>query len=237
MIAPISNFMSRRLNKTLHGRSVYRKQNVSGHNCFKGFTTPGVGDGIDLFGPAGESVYAIEDCTQTRWSNDTTKLEVIYLTGKNWVAVYAHIDATHEGTGMKIMRGEEVGKIRGDLYDPHLHFELWINGRSLSARTSKDLQVMTDKLFVEDIPSIVIVNAARIPYTLVNGSAIIQLRPFANALGLVVNADAYPIIKIGDRVITYTAIENSAYVKVRAFAEGFGFHIDVNDYPIIKIHN
>jgi hypothetical protein len=146
LTSPIDNLLLRRVNNTLHGRSVYRSEDVPGHNVFRGYSTwegnghKGVGDGLDLFAVAKTPVYAIGDCTQTLWRNDASRLEVIYLEGSNWIAVYAHINAAHEGTGIQLKSGDIVGYIRGDLSDPHLHFELWVDGKAVSAPTAKILQ-------------------------------------------------------------------------------------------------
>ena len=134
-----------RYNKTLHGRSVYRSQDVPGHNVFKGYSTwasnghRGVGDGLDCFAPARTPVYAMHDGVQTRWDNDTEKLEVIYIEGGGITTVYAHIDATHEREGVKINRGEVVGYVRGDLSDPHLHLEVWLDGKAAATASATTL--------------------------------------------------------------------------------------------------
>lgn len=134
-----------RYNNTLHGRSVYRPQDIPGHNVFKGYSTwasnghRGVGDGLDCFGPARTPVYAMHDGVQTVWRNDTQKLEVIYIEGGGITTVYAHIDATHEATGVRIKRGELVGYVRGDLKDPHLHLEVWVDGKAVSSGTPATL--------------------------------------------------------------------------------------------------
>jgi hypothetical protein len=145
-VEPIGDMSSRRTNVTLHGRSVHRPENVSGHNVFKGYSTwaenghHGVGDGVDLFAEAGTEVYAIADGVQTKWQGDATRKEVIYLEGEDWLAVYAHINAAKEGTNLKVAKGELVGKVRSDLSDPHVHFELWLGGSAVHARTSGGLR-------------------------------------------------------------------------------------------------
>lgn len=130
-----------RYNTTLHGRSVYRSQDVPGHNVFKGYSTwegnghRGVGDALDCFAPAWTPVYAMHDGVQTVWRNDTSKLEVIYIEGGGVTTVYAHIDASYEGTGVPIRRGQHIGRVRGDLNDPHLHLEVWVDGSAVAAKT------------------------------------------------------------------------------------------------------
>ena len=134
-VEPIRPMRSLRLNATLHGRSVHRPGDVPGHNVFKGYTRPGSGDALDFFAPAGAEVVALADGVQTAWRNDATRHEVLYLEGDGWLAVYAHVNAIHERTGVRVRRGEPVGRLRGDLRDPHLHFELWLDGRAVHAPT------------------------------------------------------------------------------------------------------
>lgn len=137
---PLAGLDHCRVNNTLHGRSVHRPADVPGHNVFKGYNAPGTGDAVDLFCPAGSPVVAIADCKQTRHSNDATRLEVVYLEGDGWLAVYAHINAMQEGTGDRLRAGQVVGHVRGDLDDPHLHFELWCNGQAMHAPTPAGLR-------------------------------------------------------------------------------------------------
>jgi murein DD-endopeptidase MepM/ murein hydrolase activator NlpD len=138
-------FRIARVNNTLHGRSVHRSVDVPGHNVFRGYTTwannnhVGVGDGVDLFGLAKTEVYAISDGKVIEHRNDVTKSEVIYIQGSNWIAVYAHIDATVT-VGDQVKEGQIVGKLRGDLRDPHLHFDLWVNDESIHDRTPAGLR-------------------------------------------------------------------------------------------------
>lgn len=149
MLSPIGpKLKTCRINNTLHGRSVYRPRDVPGHNIFLGYSTwaqnghVGVGDGIDLFAPAGSPVQAPFDGTQTVWRNDATKLEVVYIEREDGAtAVLAHINATHEGTGLKIKAGEIVGRMRGDLKDPHLHYELRMPGpKPITGRTPAQMR-------------------------------------------------------------------------------------------------
>jgi len=144
MLTPITDLKKRRINKTLHGRSVYRPKNVSGHNVFMGYSSPGTGDALDLFAAGGTEVYAPFDGVQTRWLHDTEKIEVIYLERADGaIAVLAHINAYHEGTGIKVKAGEVVGWVRKDLKDPHLHFELKMpkdGGYSLAGKTPATLR-------------------------------------------------------------------------------------------------
>lgn len=144
-LAPTFGGFGTRYNVTLHGRSVYRSENVSGHNVFRGYSEwehnghRGIGDGLDCFAPKKTPVYAMHDGTQTRWYNDATRLEVIYVEGGGWVTVYAHINAAREEIGHKFKRGDLVGWVRGDLNDPHLHLEVWREGAAVAAASPKVL--------------------------------------------------------------------------------------------------
>ncbi|MCC7492757.1 MAG: M23 family metallopeptidase [Fimbriimonadaceae bacterium] len=155
---PVAQMLSRRVNVTLHGRSVHRPGDVRHHNVFKGYTEwgtnghRGVGDAVDLFCPANTEVFAIGDGFQTRWRNDLTRQEVIYLEGDGWLAVYAHIDAVHEGQQVAVQRGEVVGRVRPDLADPHLHFELWLDGQAVAAQDPASLRdLMAHRLGLAEV--------------------------------------------------------------------------------------
>jgi murein DD-endopeptidase MepM/ murein hydrolase activator NlpD len=151
---PISDFEDLPVNNTLHGRSVYRPYDVPGHNVFKGYSTwqdnghRGVGDSLDLFCKGRTPVYAIEDCEQIRHSNDESRLEVIYLQGANSLAVYAHINAEYTGIGRNYSKGDVVGLVRSDLNEPHLHFELWYDGKAVSGETPRQLHSKMYKWFI-----------------------------------------------------------------------------------------
>jgi len=116
--------VGRRINATLHGRSRFRPGDVPGHNVFNGFTRPGWGDAVDLFCPGGTAVFAVEACRQVLHRNDASRLEVIYLQGDAFLLVLAHVEAAFTGTGHRFRAGEVVGRVRGDLGDPHLHLEI-----------------------------------------------------------------------------------------------------------------
>lgn len=148
LIEPIADFATARINQSLHGRSVHHSKNWSGHNVYKGWETwkhngnVGVGAALDVEGAGWRTpVVAVCDGVQTVWHNDTSKLEVIYIEGDGVIAVYAHINARYEGTGIRVQQGETLGVVRGDLNWPHLHFELWVDGFVVSAPTPDLLRV------------------------------------------------------------------------------------------------
>jgi len=113
-----------RLNRTLHGRSRFRKEDVPGHNVFRGYLWPGWNDALDIFLPAGTPIVALEACRQTQHYNDETKLEVIRLLGDGLLVVLAHVNAKHSGVGHGFARGDVVGYVGRRLLDPHVHIEV-----------------------------------------------------------------------------------------------------------------
>ena len=109
MVSPMSNLRKRRVNRTLHGRSVYRPRSVRGHNVYKGYSTPGVGDAVDLFGSAGERVVAPFSGVVYSHGFDMQTREYIYLYRpanarkgeKEAWAVLAHIDTSRARNEME----------------------------------------------------------------------------------------------------------------------------------------
>lgn len=158
LIAPTTDFATARINNTLHGRSVYYSGNRRGHNVFKGWTTwmqngnRGVGAGLDVGGTGWNTpIVAVCDGTITQWRNDTSKLEVIYLEAPGVVAVYAHINYELEALPATVKQGRRLGVVRGDLNWPHLHFELWLEGRAVAAATPEQLRdLMLTKFAADD---------------------------------------------------------------------------------------
>lgn len=138
---PIANLSSVSLNTTLHGRSVFRPQNVPHHNVYKGYNNPGTGDANDLFCPAGTPVFAVEDGHQTQIRGDGLGGTVIYLEANGFTAVYAHIDPVHTGVNHQYSKGDIVAHVGNHINHTHVHFELWINGHSVNAPTPGKLRM------------------------------------------------------------------------------------------------
>lgn len=136
-----------RYNRTLHGRSVFRKTDVPGHNVVLGYSRPGVGDAIDVFVPAGEPVFAMHDGTVNRIADRGGRLSCIYVAAKGLTTVYAHVHI-HDRLvlGSRVGKGELIGWVAGVVTDPHLHLEVWKGGKSLSGRTPKDLAAAISEL-------------------------------------------------------------------------------------------
>jgi len=148
MISPLKNgIANRRYNKTLHGRSVYRKTDVPGHNVVLGYSRPGVGDALDVFVMAGEPVFAMHGGRINRIADRDGRLACIYVAGKGVTTVYAHLHI-HEKIklGMTVREGECIGWVGRKLKDPHLHLEVWTNGKSVSARTPSQLALKISRM-------------------------------------------------------------------------------------------
>ena len=152
---PIANLRTARINRSLHGRSVHRPENLSGHNVFKGYTAPGTGDALDVEGVGWRTeVVAVCAGRLTNWRMDGTKREVVYLEGRDGdrevIAIYAHIDVDESKLGRDISPGEPIGRVRGDLSWDHLHFELWIDGTAVSAPTPEKLRAAMLEEFTDE---------------------------------------------------------------------------------------
>ena len=199
VIAPIENFATAAINTSLHGRSVYRSEDTDGHDVFKGWDTwrtnghRGIGDALDIGGLGWRTpVVAVCDGVQTVFRNDTSKLEVVYIEGGGVIAVYAHVNARFEATGVAVKQGDVLGVVRGDLSWPHLHFELWVDGAVVAAQTPEALRAKMLGLFAVEAETDVKViyppdagAAGVVPCApeLVNGKLRGNLAEFAGALG------------------------------------------------------
>jgi len=145
LLGKLSDF---RLNRTLHGRSVYRKQNVSGHNVVRYYNAPGKGDGIDLFDTAGTPVFACHAGKVTRIFDRQGKLSGCYIVGvsgkyvehDNITTVYAHLHLKDSIKLNTIIReGDCIGWIGKLLKDPHIHFECEWNGHVICGETPEGM--------------------------------------------------------------------------------------------------
>ena len=136
MTAPLNGgIIGRRYNRTLHGRSVYRRKDVPGHNVVLGYLKPGIGDALDIFVPAGEPVFAMHDGRINRIADRGGRLSCVYIAGKGVTTVYAHLHIRERiKLGMRVHEGELIGWVGRALADPHLHLEVWIGGKAISAK-------------------------------------------------------------------------------------------------------
>lgn len=150
LLSPIPSYDLRKLrtNRTLHGRSYYRPKDVPGHNVVLGYSTPGRGDGVDLFVPRGTPVVAMHAGKVTRIADRDGKLACLYVVGKqdntSLVTVYAHLSIKPAlKVGSPVMAGQVLGYVGKKLRDPHLHLECWTGGKPVKARTGNSYR---DKL-------------------------------------------------------------------------------------------
>ena len=149
MTSPLKGGISgHRYNRTLHGRSVYRKIDVPGHNIVVGYIRPGVGDALDIFVPPGTPVFAMHSGRISRIADRGGRLSCLYVAAKDILTVYAHIHIhSRISLGESVSEGDLIGWVDRKLKDPHLHLEMWIGGKSLAAVTPIRLaQVMSNNL-------------------------------------------------------------------------------------------
>ena len=132
--------LGRRYNSTLHGRSVYRKRDVRGHNVVKGYSRPGTGDALDIFVPAGTPVRAMHSGHITRIVQPLGRLGCVYVEAKDVITIYAHLHIRElVKVGDEVEEGQLLGWVGRILNDPHLHLEVWIKGKALAERTPRAL--------------------------------------------------------------------------------------------------
>lgn len=151
MATPIDGFSTLPVNRTLHGRSVHRPVNVTGHNVFKGFKiwetngNVGVGDAVDVFAPVGTPVLAIGGGTISSHpsvkdpSRENFTLAGNLSDGRSFEALYAHTDLLVP-VGSQVNEGDTIGRLLSAGFPSHVHFELWINGSAVSAPTPEQLR-------------------------------------------------------------------------------------------------
>lgn len=177
LAAPIDHLATCGVNQTKHGRSIFRCEDVPGHNVFRGYTTWAnthrcVGDAVDFAGVAGQPVYAVADGRVSYFSNDGTKLEVVAITCGNVEAWYAHINLLGQyRVGSKVARGAQLGKLLPLASGPHLHFELWVDGVAMTAPTPAALRAKVVALCAAPAPvrCINVETGEVLPYVLAEG--------------------------------------------------------------------
>ncbi|MEN6370946.1 MAG: M23 family metallopeptidase [Armatimonadota bacterium] len=133
MKSPLSGgILGKRYNRTLHGRSVHRKTDVPGHNVCIGYSRPGTGDGLDIFCPASTEVYAMHDGVVQIIKDRNGRLSYVYIRNGRTFTVYAHIYVKASlQVGSTVKAGELIGWVNKILKDPHLHLEVWPDGKIL----------------------------------------------------------------------------------------------------------
>jgi murein DD-endopeptidase MepM/ murein hydrolase activator NlpD len=106
----------------------------------RGYRTPGVGDALDIFVPRGTGVRAMHGGWITRIAEPTGRLGCVYVEDHGLGSVYAHLHVAADlRLGAWVKEGTWLGWVGWILKDPHLHLELWIDGKAVSARSSAEL--------------------------------------------------------------------------------------------------
>lgn len=146
--APVDVSKITSFNNTLHGGSVmhpgnwYNKDGTRmPHNVFKGFTTPGVGDAVDITTGYGSPFYAMYD-GQTEKKNSCV---VLTSTDKKIESWYCHVHNFDSKLG-NVTKGTQIGDVgvitkdkKGNEHTiSHVHLEVWIDGKSIHT-TSTDI--------------------------------------------------------------------------------------------------
>lgn len=134
MILPLA-IVKKRYNRTLHGRSVYRKMSVPGHNVFMGYNARN-GDGLDIFCEAGTEVRAMHDgvIVELEYTGRNGRVQIKDSNDTRSMYAHIHVKPTLK-IGSLIKAGQVIGYVGRVLRDPHLHLELWVEGKAISGKT------------------------------------------------------------------------------------------------------
>lgn len=99
-------------------------------------------EGIDIAAPTGEIVAAAASgmVVFSRWTEDLGYL-IILSHGDGYFTVYGHNQANLVSVREWVDRGQPIGLVgdTGISQGPHLHFEIWKDGRSIDPRLFIDL--------------------------------------------------------------------------------------------------
>jgi murein DD-endopeptidase MepM/ murein hydrolase activator NlpD len=95
---------------------------------------PDIHRGVDFSVPTGTEIRAIADA-RVRFAGTMSGFgNVVWLDhGGSILSVYAHLSVIRVTEGAFVRRGDVVGSsgATGDVTAPHLHFEVWRNGREV----------------------------------------------------------------------------------------------------------
>lgn len=101
-------------------------------------------DGIDIDAPVGENVKAVLDGeVMFTDANNKDLGKVIVLRHANDVrTVYAHLSEIDVKNGDQVKQGDIIGKTgdTGRVTAPHLHFEVWENGKPVNPLTKVSIE-------------------------------------------------------------------------------------------------
>jgi len=87
--------------------------------------------GIDVAAPTGTSVFATGDGVVKKAAEEKGWGKLVVVEHENGYATfYAHMDEIGVESGMKVRKGEEIGRVgnTGQSTGPHLHYEVRLNG-------------------------------------------------------------------------------------------------------------
>jgi len=91
--------------------------------------------GIDVAAPAGTPVFAMGSSVVKKADEEKGWGKMIVLDhGDGYATFYSHLDEINVEAGVKVSRGEVIGKVgnTGQSTGPHLHFEVRQNGKHLN---------------------------------------------------------------------------------------------------------
>lgn len=95
--------------------------------------------GIDLAAPQGSTIKAAKGGTvlHSGWYNSIYGNAVIIDHGNGQKTLYAHCSKTTVKEGAKVAAGQAIAKVgsTGNSTGPHVHFEIYIDGKTVNPRT------------------------------------------------------------------------------------------------------
>lgn len=108
--------------------------------------------GTDFAAPTGTPVYAAGNGTVQRASRNGGYGNYVRIKhSKGYETAYAHLSRYGKGikSGRKVKQGDVIGYVgsTGASTGPHLHYEIWVNGKPVNAMT---LKLPTGRKLIED---------------------------------------------------------------------------------------
>jgi len=98
--------------------------------------------GVDISAPVGTTVRAVADGIVAYSDNGIRGYgNLVMIVHRNgWMTLYAHNARTTVQPGYRVRRGERIAIVgtTGITHGPHVHFELWQNGRAVDPSTLFD---------------------------------------------------------------------------------------------------
>jgi murein DD-endopeptidase MepM/ murein hydrolase activator NlpD len=93
---------------------------------------PDLHEGVDVAAPEGTPVRAVMGGTVRFAGEQGGYGNVVYLDHGGSITVYAHLRSIAVERGARVAHGQVIGEVgrTGSASGPHLHLEVWRNGRS-----------------------------------------------------------------------------------------------------------